>query len=677
MARSILDLDRSVGGRHATRPAAKRAPQPQHRKAPHSATPPAARPVSAPPATAPSPASLSIRRALAGRGTAGRALGVRAKALNAIDVTVSGTVDPLRQRNAMTCWATVYTMLVNWRNQRSETVESAIASVGPRWSGILAQGDKRGLFAAEKVDFLADAGLVALPPQNPTLESWADMLRAYGPLWVTTDEAPPRLMIHARVLLALRGDGSADGTTLTLIDPGSGSTFTESFSAFLTKFEAEAANPRGVLRVQIVHWPAGTRAMSLARPRSLAVMPHLFNGTARSALRAALTERGVAPSQAEGLIAAFEAEIRNESTRPVPLGYTRPRAFQAVDVPTPGTGDPAATAREILEFFYPGRSFGSITVDHQRLAAVMFHAALEKQRMLNRLPIIPTSRPSASWLAGQAVQILWREIRGVNGFSVITRNTVALQWRTTLEEIENGLPPTALGLGLPARSLSYVEQQGLSDWINNPDIPLSPAVGGISLDHNALKIADIIVSTTTEAPSIAIRRIGSPVSHVMLYVGGGMVVEAIGEGVVQRTLVDALAHSYVGVAFRHPSITADLELQVRDFVGQRIGASYDYDLIVAHARFQLGRMICQQLPESQRDRCMSLVGPVDIGRGNDGRFICSSVVAEAFQNAGVPLMPIPARATNPGDIALSSNLVYLGHVKYDPPAGIADRLRRL
>ncbi|WP_313330254.1 papain-like cysteine protease family protein [Sphingobium yanoikuyae] len=607
-------------------------------------------------------------------------LGQRAKAFNAIDVRVSGTVGALRQRNAMTCWATVYTMLVNWKNQRSEPVEHAIAGVGARWSALLAQGDTRGLNAAEKVDFLADAGLVALPPQNPTLQRWADMLGAYGPLWVTTDEAPPNLMIHARLLIAMQGDGSADGTRLTLINPGDGGTDVETFAAFLTKFEAEAANPQGVLRVQIVHWPAGAQAFSFAKAAMLppAAPPSLLGGTARRALVAALTSRGMPPTDADQLVDAFAAEIMANGNRPVPLSY-RAGAFDAATVPHPDDGDPTETAREILGFFYPGRSFASIGNDHVRLAARIFYAALEKQKAINLLPDIPTSPPGPSWLARQAVKIVWRQVSGPSGIMVAVRNAVALQWRTTLEEIENGLPPTALGHQHPSRlrALSYVEQQGLTDWINNPDIPLSPAVGGRSLDHAALEIGDLIVSTTTQAPSIAIRRIGSPVSHIMLYVGGGMVVEAVGEGVVHRPLADALAHSYVGVAFRHPAITPDQALQVRDYVGLQIGKPYDYELIVAHARFQLGRMVCDQLPAAMQDRCRSIVGPVDIGRGNDSRFICSSLVAEAFASVGLPLLPIPPRGATPGDIAMNANLIYLGHVKYDPPAGLADRIGRM
>ena len=682
MGRSILELERSLrnSGRRRHRKSGKQpgANAPAFAPAPSSA--PVAEPVGDP-----GPATMAINRALAGRPSArgyglgaGRVMRRPARALGAIDVSVDGTVGPLRQASAMTCWATVYTMLVNWKNQRSETVESAIAAVGPRWANILAQGATRGLAAAEKVDFLADAGLVALPPQNPMIETWAAMIRDYGPIWVTTDEGgatATRHFIHARVLLAMRGDGTPAGTQLTLINPSTGTTITESFERFLEKFEKEAGDPRAGLRVQIVHWPAGARAMSVRRSRGFNTSG-LLNGTARRALLAALTESGISPRQAEGLVAAFEAEVRDNSARPVPLS-TRGDAFQTA-VPSPdGDGDPRDVAREILGFFYPDRSISNITSDHIRLAARMFHAALEKQHMINRLPSVPTTPPGPSWLANQAVQILWREIRGVTGFSVMTRNAVALQWRTTLEEIENGIPPTALSIPTRGHTLTYVEQQGISDWINNPDIPLSPTIGGMSLDHSALQIGDIIVSTTMEAPSIAIRRIGSPVSHVMLYVGGGQVVEAVGEGVVHRPLTDALAGSYVGVAFRHPGLTSDTALRVRDYVGQRIGAAYDYDLIVAHARFQLGRAVCQQLPEAQRQRCMNVVGPVDIGAGSDGRFICSSLVAEAFASVGAPLLPIAARATTPGDIALSTNLIYLGHVKYEPPANLAERLRRL
>ncbi len=785
MGRSIIELDRALHpGRGRKRTSAK-APPPRGRTA------------------APSPSQslakmLSRRRPVKGvRPAPGRA-----RAFDAIDVAVKGTVGPLRQASAMTCWATVYTMLLGWKEQRSTSVEAAIAGVGPRWSALLAKGATTGMSGAEKVDFIADAGLVAVPAMNPSIGGWADMVANYGPLWMTTDEAAgPGFSIHARLLTAIRGDGTAEGTMLHFINPSSGAQVQERFRDFLGKFESEAATPGRPLRIQIVHWPAGAQSFALAyRPafgRAASVPPALFPGVARNALVAALVQHGVDELVANGLVEAFAAEVRAEGGRPIPLGYDRPRAFDAEE----GTDeDPDERAREILKFFYPDKSFGSITANHRRLAAKLLFLGLQTQKWLNRVPGYPTSQPGPGWLVKEAAKMLWRELRGRKGISLAARNTIARNWKSVLRQIEDGLDPPdlsdtqGLGYGQPraldaeedkdtpeerarkilkffypdssfdsitenhklfaaallykavemqkwlnrlpgiptsrpgpawlleqtakilwreirgpkgistkarntiawkwrhaldqirnglepvlsdAQGLSYVEQQGLADWIRNPDIPLSPALGGLSLSWDALATGDLIVSTTTQAPSIAIRRIGSPVSHAMLYIGGGQVVEAIGEGVVLRTLEQALSDSFVGVAFRHPKLTPQQALAVRDFVGRKLGSQYDYDLIAAHAKFQLGRMVCDSLPEEYRDACMSRVGPVDLGRGTDERFICSSLVAEAFEHAGAPLLPVPARGATPGDLALSTRLVYLGHVKYDPPTGLADRLGRM
>ncbi len=72
-------------------------------------------------------------------------------------------------------------------------------------------------------------------------------------------------------------------------------------------------------------------------------------------------------------------------------------------------------------------------------------------------------------------------------------------------------------------------------------IPLSPPQGGECILDSALQPADIIVATTRDPRSVAIRDwTGSPISHCMLYAGGGLVIEAINEGVVSRPLSTAL-----------------------------------------------------------------------------------------------------------------------------------------
>lgn len=51
------------------------------------------------------------------------------------------------------------------------------------------------------------------------------------------------------------------------------------------------------------------------------------------------------------------------------------------------------------------------------------------------------------------------------------------------------------------------------------------------IDVNALRPADIIVSTTNAAVSAVIRAgIGSSVSHSMIYIGGSTVIEAVERG---------------------------------------------------------------------------------------------------------------------------------------------------
>lgn len=93
-------------------------------------------------------------------------------------------------------------------------------------------------------------------------------------------------------------------------------------------------------------------------------------------------------------------------------------------------------------------------------------------------------------------------------------------------------------------------------WFEKP-IALTPAGGGgCCIGDAALRPADIIVSTTGAAVSGVIRvGTGSPVSHAALYAGNGEVIEAIGQGVVQRGLDKALADDLLAVAYRAPHMT--------------------------------------------------------------------------------------------------------------------------
>jgi hypothetical protein len=76
---------------------------------------------------------------------------------------------------------------------------------------------------------------------------------------VTTDEGSSgkNFAVHARVLTAIKGDGTPNGTQFTIVDPADGKVHTETVTQFVKKFEQVAKDDMGVgaeLRPQVVHY---------------------------------------------------------------------------------------------------------------------------------------------------------------------------------------------------------------------------------------------------------------------------------------------------------------------------------------------------------------------------------------------------------------------------------------
>jgi len=189
-----------------------------------------------------------------------------AGSFSAVDYTVSGIISPLRQPTGMVCWATVATMMISWRNQRSSSIETAMGNVGATYVAKVRANS--GLSVSEKPSFLSTVGLTFEYPQSLSIGGWETMLRNYGPIWITTAEGSDSSFgIHARILSGIRGDGTPEGTNLSITDPGNGTTYSEKFADFLVKFEREVrvdSNWDG--RIQIVHWPStgsGSQSMSI------------------------------------------------------------------------------------------------------------------------------------------------------------------------------------------------------------------------------------------------------------------------------------------------------------------------------------------------------------------------------------------------------------------------------
>ena len=188
-----------------------------------------------------------------------QSLSLLAGAMGAVDYTVPGLVAPLKQNAPMTCWATVITMMESWRRQQSIPVQTVLERAGQEWVDRYNRGESLNVNLAKS---LYDAlGLVSLISQNPMIEYWERLLRTYGPLYVDVGAGPTST--HALIVTAIRGDGTATGTTITFVDPGSGQVVNQRFDAFLQRYEAPSAVEWPYV---ITHWPAGTTSGQQSLP---------------------------------------------------------------------------------------------------------------------------------------------------------------------------------------------------------------------------------------------------------------------------------------------------------------------------------------------------------------------------------------------------------------------------
>ena len=92
-----------------------------------------------------------------------------------------------------------------------------------------------------------------------------------------------------------------------------------------------------------------------------------------------------------------------------------------------------------------------------------------------------------------------------------------------------------------------------------------------------LRQADIILSTTRIFTSGAIRTgIGSDFSHAILYLGDNQVIEAVAEGVEEKSLNKALADGSLAVAIRRRGMDGLSKMLVVETARDFIGRPYDY-----------------------------------------------------------------------------------------------------
>jgi len=153
--------------------------------------------------------------------------GIAPSAEETRDLDVNADVALIPQPTDVSCWAASLAMVVSARDSAStppQTVASRAGmdvDTGYGWTDI-----QRAVVAWN---------LVEEGPRSAMPEEWARLLELWGPIWVVEVGAP----YHAVVLGGVRGDGTPDGTYVTVYNPwppGVGVVDTKTFLEFDQEF---------------------------------------------------------------------------------------------------------------------------------------------------------------------------------------------------------------------------------------------------------------------------------------------------------------------------------------------------------------------------------------------------------------------------------------------------------
>jgi hypothetical protein len=217
-------------------------------------------PAASPP-TSPSPSTEVLLRDLIDLTPpkhAGSLPSGRADVLAAAALDIRHDVQLVPQQTGYSCWAAGAAMLVGWRDKISVD-PSEIARATGYWAQYAA-----GL-NAEDTQVFHVWGLTPEAAQTYSVQTFADLLRRYGPLWVASAEPGP----HVRVVTGLVGDGTATGTLLYVNDPweqgmatfhlpNRGARYTETYQQFVDKQEALGRREIKLQGIYVAHCGAAT-----------------------------------------------------------------------------------------------------------------------------------------------------------------------------------------------------------------------------------------------------------------------------------------------------------------------------------------------------------------------------------------------------------------------------------
>lgn len=165
-----------------------------------------------------------------------------------VSYVLPGTFPTRAHPEATTAWAAALTVLLSWRDDKAYTVEQALERLGPKWVALYQA--RRPLSGEDLSVLCATVNLCRTEPQSPSASGWESLLRTYGPVALLPASGDETVNVHLALVLGVSGDGTPEGTLLTVYETSGGASATRPLSDFpgpfrLLHFHADAALGRG------------------------------------------------------------------------------------------------------------------------------------------------------------------------------------------------------------------------------------------------------------------------------------------------------------------------------------------------------------------------------------------------------------------------------------------------
>ena len=214
---------------------------------------------------------------------------------------------------------------------------------------------------------------------------------------------------------------------------------------------------------------------------------------------------------------------------------------------------------------------------------------------------------------------------------------------------------------------------------------IQPELDASPLAPADLRAGDILLSAEDTLRSAGIQLVTfAPVSHAAVYVGDGMVVEAVGGGVQTRTVAQLLEEETVILALRVPELSAEQAQGVRASAMRKVGRRFNYAGVAFNLPFTFSRRLCELpiMPTAARDLCIRGIGAIHHLATSERAYFCSQLVLQSYRQAGVPITQADPRLLSPADILhmregdvasvrIDRPLRYVGHLKDARPIAVA------